>query len=552
MRELYSIPGCRIERVTRRSPAGTVIVVRPESSGARCPSCKASSDTPHSTYVRRPADLPAAGRSVQLQLHVRRFFCRNTMCARRTFAERLPGLLAPRARRTRRLATAQRAVGMTAGAEAGARLLPPLAMPTSPDTLLRLMHRAPLPALPTPRVLGVDDWALRKGRTYGSILVDLEAHRVVDLLPDRSAPTVAAWLRHHPGVELITRDRSTEYARAAALGAPGAQQVADRWHLLLNVRQMVERWLTGTHARLRALPEVVPGAESSSGRRHASFPRTRSEERAGEESRARRVATYEEVRRLHRAGEPLLRISRTLRLARATVRKYARADAFPERAVRVPGPSILDPFLEHLERRHSAGCENALVLWREIRARGFGGTSRQVHRWLQTRRTAPAGSTPLTRRGNAPNPSTPRPTGSLPSPKQLAWLCVQPQSALLPTEAATLARLEQDAEAARVLALTRRFCELVRERGVTHGAKPISSCATFEQWLAEARTCGVRTVETFAQGLEQDGDAVRAALTTSWSNAQAEGQITKLKFLKRQMYGRASFNLLRRRVLLAA
>jgi transposase len=526
-------------------------VVRPEGKGGRCPSCKMLSDTPHSTYIRRPADLPSAGLSVQLQLHVRRFRCRNPKCARRTFAESLSRLLTPRARRTSRLAKAQRAVGMTAGAEAGARLLVPLAMPTSPDTLLRLMHRAPLPAPPKPRVLGVDDWALRKGRTYGSILVDLEAHRVVDLLPDRSAPTLAAWLRHHGSVELITRDRSTEYARAAALGAPGAHQVADRWHLLLNGRQMVERWLTGAHARLRALPEV-PGAEASPVLRHASFPRTRSDERAGEESRARRVAAYEEVRRRHQAGEPLLSISRTLKLARATVRKYASAAAFPERAIRVPGPSLLDPFLEYLEQRRASGCENALALWREIRAKGFGGTSRQVHRWLQTRRTAPAPSTPHARRDNAPSPSGPRPTGKLPSPKQLAWLCVQPQSALTPTELATLARIAQDEEAARVVALARRFAQLVRERGVTRGAEPATSCVTFEQWLGEARSCGVRAVETFAEGLEQDGAAVRAALTTPWSNAQSEGQITKLKLLKRQMYGRASFELLRRRVLLAA
>ncbi|NOJ99068.1 ISL3 family transposase, partial [Corallococcus coralloides] len=530
-------PGCRLERVTRSSSAGAIVVVRPEGKSARCPSCKVLSDTPHGTYIRRPADLPSAGRAVQLQLHVRRFSCRNRKCTRRTFAEHLPRLLAPRARRTHRLATAQRAVGMTAGAEAGARLLTPLAMPTSPDTLLRLMHSAPLPPQTMPRALGVDDWALRKGRTYGTILVDLEAHRVVDLLPDRSAPTVAAWLRKHRGVELIARDRSTEYARAATLGAPGAQQVADRWHLLLNGRQMVERWLTGTHARLRALPEVA-SAEVSPVRRHASFPRTRAELRAGEENRACRVATYEAVRHLHLAGEPLLRISRTLGLARATVRKYARAETFPERAVRVPGPSILDPHMAYLDQRQSAGCENALALWREIRAKGFGGTSRQVHRWLQTRRTTPAPSTPRTRRDHDSIPKDPRPVARLPSPKQLAWLCLQPRSALPPTEQAALTRIEQDEEAARVVALTRRFGDLVRERGVTHGAEPVTSCAAFEQWLGEARTCGVRAVESFAQGLEQDGDAVRAALATPWSNAQSEGQITKLKLLKRQMYGR--------------
>ncbi|WP_255424436.1 ISL3 family transposase [Corallococcus sp. CA047B] len=446
----------------------------------------------------------------------------------------MPRLLAPRARRTHRLATAQRAVGMTAGAEAGARLLTPLAMPTSPDTLLRLMHSAPLPPPTRPRVLGVDDWALRKGRTYGSILVDLEARRVVDLLPDRSASTVAAWLRKHQGVELIARDRSTEYARAATLGAPDARQVADRWHLLLNGRQMVERWLTGTHARLRALPDVA-SAEASPVRRHASFPRTRAEVRTGEESRIRRVAAYEAVRRLHLAGQPLLRISRTLGLARATVRKYACAETFPERAVRVPGPSILDPFVRFAPRASAAR-----------RGRSIGGSKRGA------RRTAPSRSTPRTRRGSHSIPKSPRPVTSLPSPKQLAWLCVQPRSALTSTEAATLTRIEQDEEAARVVALTCRFGELVRERGVTRGAEPATSCAAFEQWLGEARTCGVRAVESFAQGLEQDGDAVRAALTMPWSNAQSEGQITKLKLLKRQMYGRASFDLLRRRVLLAA
>ncbi len=439
---------------------------------------------------------------------------------------------------------------MTAGAEAEARLLKPLAMPASPDTLLRLMHRAPLPAEKKPQVLGVDDWALRKGRTYGSILVDLEAHRVVDVLPDRSASTVSQWLQRHRGVQVITRDRSSEYARAAQAGAPKAQQVADRWHLLLNGRQMVERWLTGAHARLRTLP-CVPKSSAAPRPRRSSFPRTHSEVSAGEESRARRLATYQEVRRRHLAGEPLLTLSRALKLARGTVRKYALAEAFPERAVRSPGPSLLDPYLEQLTRRHAEGCENALVLWRELRAKGYPGSSRQVHRWLQTRRTAPARSTPRARRESHSTPTDAR-TYSLPSPRQLAWLCVQPRSALSPTDKALLARLEQDEEAARVIALARRFNQLVRERGVTHAAKPNPSCKAFEAWLREARSCWVRSVETFAAGLEQEGESIRAALTTPWSNAQVEGQVTRLKFLKRQMYGRASFDLLRRRVLLAA
>ncbi|WP_338864844.1 ISL3 family transposase [Myxococcus stipitatus] len=548
METLYLLPGCQVGRVAHGSAAAVVLGARMEGTGARCPSCQTPSTAVHGSYVRRPADLPAAGRVVQLELRVRRFCCRNPDCSRRTFAERPVRLLAARARRTRRLATAQCAVAITAGAEAGARLLNPLAMPTSPDTLLRLIRRAPLPPPSPARVLGLDDWALRKGRTYGSILVDLEAHRVRDVLPDRSTPTVSAWLHQHPGMEVIARDRSTEYARAAVLGAPAAQQVADRFHLLLNGRQMMERWMTSAHPRLRAIP-VVSSADTSPARRHTSFSRTHAEARAREECRSQHVAAYEAVRRRHLAGEPQLRISHTLGLARGTVRKYAAAEVFPERAARVPGPSILDPYLEYLTRRHVAGCENACELWREIRAQGFRGTSRQVHRWLQVRRTVrPRSGARGDPGGNWWSNGT-RPD-ALSSPKQLAWLCVKRPSELTSAETATLARIEQDEEASRVVALARRFCELVRSRGVSQRARPTRSCRRFDAWLGEACACGVRAMETFAEGLEQDGDAVRAALTSPWSNAQAEGQITKLKLLKRQMYGRANFDLLRRRVLL--
>ena len=189
-------------------------------------------------------------------LLVRRFYCRNPIYPRQTFAERVPGLLAPRARRTRRLAGAQGRVGATCGGEAGARLLRWLDMPSSADTVLRLVRALPLPEYVLPSVLGADDWALRKGRSYGTILVDLEAHRVVDLLPDRTAQTLTEWLNDRDMVTVIARDRSTEYARGSALGAPGAVQVADRWHLLQNLCQMVERWLAGVHGRLRRLPPV--------------------------------------------------------------------------------------------------------------------------------------------------------------------------------------------------------------------------------------------------------------------------------------------------------
>ena len=216
MNELCPMPGCSVERITRDDPGLLRIAAHGTRPGGRCPDCGRASRAVHSRYRRRPADLPSLGRAVGVELCVRRFYCRNAACGRRTFAERLPGLLGPRARRTGRLAEAQGRVGVALGGEAGARLLRRLAMPASADTVLRLVRALPLPEPEPPRVVGVDDWALRKGRSYGTILVDLERRRVLDLLPDRTAETLAEWLRHRPGIEVVARDRSTEYAAASS------------------------------------------------------------------------------------------------------------------------------------------------------------------------------------------------------------------------------------------------------------------------------------------------------------------------------------------------
>jgi transposase len=398
---------------------------------------------------------------------------------------------------------------------------------------------------------------MRKGRTYGSILVDLERRRVLDLLPDRTAETLADWLRRRPGIEMVARDRSTEYARGITLGAPGATQVADRWHLLANIRQMLERWLAGVHARLRRLPPG-PGtpADTQSRVRTKPFPRTRPEAAARSGRRGHWVALYEEVRRRHARGEALLAISRAMGLAVGTVRKYAYAESFPVPKARPLRPSILDPYLAHLRARLTEGCENALALWRELHAASFPGTAKQVHRWLAQHRSAPAPSTPHRWRTRSPalsaTPTGPGGPRALPSPTQLAWLLVQPPAALSASDAAVATRVEQDREVAGVAAQARRFTALVRGCGRGGKTKPNAAAAELDAWLADAHASSVRAVRTFAAGLELDAVAVRAALAQPWSSGQAEGQITRLKLLKRQSYGRAGLDLLRHRVLIAA
>lgn len=220
----------------RRDGDGLVVRARRRRGDGRCPSCGTISVSVHSRYIRCPSDLPSVGWPIRLHLQVRRFYCRNGRCCRRTFAERMPDLVGSRSRRTHRLEGALTRIGLSLGGEAGSRLARHLGMGASGDTILRLIHDLPLPRRnAAPSAIGIDDWAIRKGKTYGTIVVDLERRQPVDLLPDRSAATVAAWLRDRPNIEVVARDRSTEYARAVSDGAPQAMQVADRWHLLLNM-----------------------------------------------------------------------------------------------------------------------------------------------------------------------------------------------------------------------------------------------------------------------------------------------------------------------------
>ena len=285
-----------------------------------CPKCGGPSPRVHSRYVRQPADLPACGYRVRLMLTVRRFFCDDAPCPRRAVTERLPPFLAPYARRTHRLARQQLHVAFVAGGEGGSRLLALLAMPASPATLLRMIRHAPEVTESTPQVLGIDDWAKRKGHTYGTILVDLEGRRVVDLLPEATAEAVETWLKEHPGVEIVSRDRGPEFIKGIQDGAPDAIPVADRWHLLKNMGDTVQRWLAGKRACLRAAAAVIDEADPA-----------RQEDVMGLDATGPAVQTpgykhrlvrYQEVMDLYAEGWMQVDSARSLGLGPRTVRRY--------------------------------------------------------------------------------------------------------------------------------------------------------------------------------------------------------------------------------------
>ena len=389
------------------------VVVTPRQKAACCPDCHSLAERVHSRYVRTIADLPGAGHPVRLRLCVRRFFCPNTHCDRLTFAECLPEVAARRARRTQRLAEAQRMIGLDLGGQAGARQAGRQGMPTSPDTLLRLVHHCPANPVAAPRVLGIDDRAWKKGHTYGTILVDRESRQVIDLLPDRKAETVTAWLKERPGIEIISRDRAGTYADAARAGTPQAVQVADRWHLLANLRQALERllhrergWVQAnrqTEATVQAPSMQEPLAVEPDPAIASSDQPMRRAERLQHGRREKRKARYAQVITLRAGGMNLSAIARQTGLDRRTIRHYLSVGQFPEIAPRSSRLGVLSPFLPHLLKRWEGGCHNGAQLLREIREQGYRHSRGTLSDWVarQRQRTpeaAAASSQPLSPR----------------------------------------------------------------------------------------------------------------------------------------------------------
>lgn len=508
---------------------------------ACCPLCHQRSSRVHSHYVRQVADLPWQGIAVRLQLRVRRFFCDHPTCQRTIFTERLSGLVAPYARKTVRLAQVLEVIGMALGGEAGARLLTSLGMAASPDTLLRLIRRASLVNLPTPRVLGVDDFAFQRGARYGTILLDLERHHLVDLLPDRTAETFARWLRQHPGVQVISRDRGGSYAEGGRLGAPDAVQIADRFHIVKNLTECLDQVLLREHRMLESISKGVqaPDQEPLSAPAPEPVGRRRPPREVQEATlrRERRQARYNAVIAAQQQGHSLRAIAAQLGLARNTVRKYVRLADAPEPAPRRSRPHKADSFAGYLRERWNAGEQNSGALFRELRARGYTGSESTLRWYLSAWRSGPR--RPGRRAGDSTGTPAPQPTRTW-TARQTRWLLMDAIKDPDPLDTAyRTALLEASPLIRQAQTLVNAFFRLVRKREV----------AALDPWLVAAEQSGIPELVSFVQGIRRDAAAVEAALRFEWSQGQTEGRVNKLKFVKRSMYGRGKFDLLRQRLL---
>jgi transposase len=455
----------------------------------------------------------------------------------------MPTVVEPWARRTLRLAAAQRTIGLALGGAAGARLATALTMPSARDTLLSLVRRTVVRCSSAPTKVGIDDWAWRKGQTYATILIDLDTHRPLALLPDRSPACVAGWLRAHPGITVVSRDRWQGYAEGITQGAPTAIQVADRFHLLQNLGTTLLRVLQQHQRAIERHLKTAQGATAEgvaeSTTMPASAPACRMVRRAREQAERTAIwrARVAEAHQLHAQGWLQRAIAAHLGLHPRTIRRYLRQDPTTAQRIRRRRQRLLDPYQAYLVERWNAGCRTAVQLFREIQAQGYQGQLTTLRDYLAELRHAqgippyaralPPGITPVI---------SPR---KAPTVRQLAGLMVKPSSSHDADARAVLAEVRQvHPDLDRVVTLAQDFATMVRER----------QAERLDAWLEHATASGIAALRNFAMG-RQDAAAVNAALRLRYSNGPTEGQINRLKLLKRQGYGRAQLDLLECRLL---
>lgn len=490
--------------------AGAIVVAASgRSEQCRCPQCGTVSRRVHSRYPRMLADLPCAGRRLELHLTVRRFICSTGNCRRKIFAERFGNdVIRPMARRTARLDCLVRHLALALGGRPAARLSGRLGFPVSNDTLLRTVRRYNRPAPIPPTVIGIDDWAWRRNHRYGTIICDLERRRAIALLPDREQATAEAWLVQQHQIEIVARDRGGGYAQAIARALPHADQVADRWHLMENA----------SHAFLDAVRKSMRQVRMAIGTATVNPKLLTAAERLQYEGYLRREEANAVIRGFVSEGLSIKEIVRRTGHSRKLVRSVVRGQRTDIFRVR---QTSLEPHLPWLEAQWDAGLRNGAELWRQLRLAGFGGSLRVVTEWATRRRRAEKAESGL---------------GHTPAARTVVRLMTLERNNLTKAQTMTVAAIEE------------RLPDLVEARDVVesfHDMLRHKSSGDLEAWIERAAKS---LVASFANGVIRDRAAIQNAITSQWSNGQTEGQITKLKLIKRQMYGRGKLDLLEARI----
>ena len=524
-------PNCKIESYEVLDNK-LILKARSTKKEERCPRCRERSERVHGYYQRHPHDLPLADWVIQFCLTVKRFYCFNSSCKKKTFGESFEPWLARYAHRSRRLTEKQGCVARVLSAKASEDLLTELQMTISHDTALNLIKAQVISPLVTPQAVGVDDFAIRKRHSYGTILVDLEKHKVIDVLPDRTSATLVSWFKDHPGINIITRDRSQEYKTACDEGAPKAIQVADRWHLYKNLGDVLKRWFERHKKHL-----IEPASETEEEvviemklEAHNSFEKTIQTKL---NNRQRRLALFAKAKRLRAEGFSLPHIANELKMGRSTLNRWFSKHGFPDAQKK----RNLEPYMPYLKQRFEAGIGNKMQLYREILSQGFTGSHGLVYLYFAE---LAAGLDPA-------KPREKKQAVKTITAFNASRLFTGSQEELTEKDNKQLDRFfTRLQEAKPCYQLVQRFISLFNRQD----QEASQTIQAFSLWLNDAQSSSINELARFAKGLHNDKAAIEAALTLAWSNGQTEGKITKLKYIKRQMYGRANFDLLRQKVLL--
>lgn len=498
------------------------------AEGRTCPLCAEVATHVRSYYTRLVVDLPCAGHRVQLILHVRKFRCDTATCSRKVFAERLGSFIEAWARKTTRFREALEAIGLATCGEGGARLADRLGIPTSPTTVLRCVMALPLPLVETITHLGIDDFALRRGRTYGTVLVDLRRHKAIDLLPDRKAETAKAWMQAHSEIELVSRDRGGDYATAARQGAPQAIQTADRFHLCKNLTEAVEKALARCRAEMRKDQKAKEKTSTAVSREEPPPPLVTTDGKSYSAHQTERYDRYQQVMALREQGAKVKEIAKRVGLGTRTIQRWLSEGAYVETNYHHRHRSRFDAYEAYARKRWDEGCQNIQQIWREIKAHGYPHSDRALRAHLEAVRGKKPAELPE--------------AGVLDhfSAKKAVWLFVRPFEKLKKQEQEELLAMRQaSAMAETIYQLVQEFFRLVHSRQGTQ----------LDSWLSKVQASALPELRRFANGLKRDKAAVLAGLTREESNGQVEGQVTRIKLIKRMMFGRAGFALLRQRVL---
>lgn len=530
---LLQLPeGMKIEQI-QITENSLVIEIAATSPTSGCPLCSELSSSIHCHYQRTLRDAPCAGRRVQLLLTVRKFTCRNPYCERKVFAERLPDFVQPWARTTIRHCQQITSIGLSTCGKGGARLAARLGIQTSRQTILRRIMALPDPMHGTVFHLGIDEFAFRRGYRFGTLLVDLEIHRVIDLLPDRRQDSTAAWMRQHPDIQVVSRDRGGDFAAAATLGAPQATQCADRFHICKNLTEALQPFIARCLAEM--LTDKTPQDDSAS---DPSCPSLSLAEwrpnipahvaRVQQARRAERSARYQQAVELNKQGKSPQEIGQMLGVTGRTIQRWFTAGTFPDAKRRRRRPGSFEIYAPYVLSRWEAGERNGLVIYREIKEQGYDGSERTVYRYLEPLKQAEVRASVDVHRLHKFTANT------------AVWLFIRDPEKLNDIEKQALEMFcLASPELAQAYQLTQDFLAMVRKR---EGHR-------LDAWLKRIEASDLAELQSFASGIVKDKEAVRAGLTWSINNGMVEGHVTKLKLIKRQGYGRAGFPLLRKRVL---